>query len=132
MHRRAPGHSFSQRRPAVPAAPDFPPAPDRAVVKRALISVFDKTGLPALTGPARCSAPSRPRTRRTRARDLGPLRDAREARLACPHPSHLDRAEDRRDLDAGRRRISGCCKTAPRFALQGQEVVIGSACETIP
>jgi phosphoribosylaminoimidazolecarboxamide formyltransferase/IMP cyclohydrolase len=29
----------------VPAAPDFPPAPDRAPVKRALISVSDKTGL---------------------------------------------------------------------------------------
>jgi phosphoribosylaminoimidazolecarboxamide formyltransferase / IMP cyclohydrolase len=29
----------------VPAAPDFPPAPDRAAVKRALISVSDKTGL---------------------------------------------------------------------------------------
>src|ERR1700744_2660488 len=27
------------------AAPPFPPAPDRALVKRALISVFDKTGL---------------------------------------------------------------------------------------
>jgi phosphoribosylaminoimidazolecarboxamide formyltransferase/IMP cyclohydrolase len=30
---------------AVPAAPDFPPAPDRAAVKRALLSVSDKTGL---------------------------------------------------------------------------------------
>jgi phosphoribosylaminoimidazolecarboxamide formyltransferase/IMP cyclohydrolase len=30
---------------ALPAAPDFPPAPDRAPVKRALISVSDKTGL---------------------------------------------------------------------------------------
>jgi phosphoribosylaminoimidazolecarboxamide formyltransferase / IMP cyclohydrolase len=29
----------------VPAAPDFPPAPARAAVKRALISVSDKTGL---------------------------------------------------------------------------------------
>jgi phosphoribosylaminoimidazolecarboxamide formyltransferase / IMP cyclohydrolase len=29
----------------VPAAPDFPAAPDRAAVKRALISVSDKTGL---------------------------------------------------------------------------------------
>ncbi|HEX4710927.1 bifunctional phosphoribosylaminoimidazolecarboxamide formyltransferase/IMP cyclohydrolase [Phenylobacterium sp.] len=29
----------------MPAAPDFPPAPDRASVKRALISVSDKTGL---------------------------------------------------------------------------------------
>ena len=29
----------------MPAAPDFPPAPDRAQVKRALISVSDKTGL---------------------------------------------------------------------------------------
>jgi phosphoribosylaminoimidazolecarboxamide formyltransferase/IMP cyclohydrolase len=29
----------------VPAAPDFPPAPDRAPLKRALISVSDKTGL---------------------------------------------------------------------------------------
>jgi len=29
----------------VPAAPDFPPAPDRVPVKRALISVSDKTGL---------------------------------------------------------------------------------------
>jgi phosphoribosylaminoimidazolecarboxamide formyltransferase/IMP cyclohydrolase len=29
----------------VPAAPDFPPAPDRAPIKRALISVSDKTGL---------------------------------------------------------------------------------------
>jgi phosphoribosylaminoimidazolecarboxamide formyltransferase/IMP cyclohydrolase len=30
---------------AVPAAPDFPPAPDRYPIKRALISVSDKTGL---------------------------------------------------------------------------------------
>ena len=29
----------------MPAAPDFPPAPDRAPLKRALISVSDKTGL---------------------------------------------------------------------------------------
>jgi phosphoribosylaminoimidazolecarboxamide formyltransferase/IMP cyclohydrolase len=29
----------------MPAAPDFPPAPDRAPVRRALISVSDKTGL---------------------------------------------------------------------------------------
>jgi phosphoribosylaminoimidazolecarboxamide formyltransferase/IMP cyclohydrolase len=29
----------------MPAAPDFPPAPDRVAVKRALISVSDKTGL---------------------------------------------------------------------------------------
>jgi phosphoribosylaminoimidazolecarboxamide formyltransferase/IMP cyclohydrolase len=29
----------------VPAAPDFPPAPDRHPIKRALISVSDKTGL---------------------------------------------------------------------------------------
>ncbi len=29
----------------MPAAPDFPPAPDRAPIKRALISVSDKTGL---------------------------------------------------------------------------------------
>jgi phosphoribosylaminoimidazolecarboxamide formyltransferase / IMP cyclohydrolase len=29
----------------VPAAPDFPPAPDRVPLKRALISVSDKTGL---------------------------------------------------------------------------------------
>ena len=29
----------------MPAAPDFPAAPDRAPVKRALISVSDKTGL---------------------------------------------------------------------------------------
>jgi len=29
----------------VPAAPDFPPAPDRVAVRRALISVSDKTGL---------------------------------------------------------------------------------------
>ena len=29
----------------MPAAPDFPPAPDRAAVKRALLSVSDKTGL---------------------------------------------------------------------------------------
>ena len=29
----------------MPAAPDFPPAPDRNPVKRALISVSDKTGL---------------------------------------------------------------------------------------
>ena len=29
----------------MPAAPDFPPAPDRVVVRRALISVSDKTGL---------------------------------------------------------------------------------------
>jgi len=29
----------------VPAAPDFPPAPDKAPVRRALISVSDKTGL---------------------------------------------------------------------------------------
>src|SRR5947199_817650 len=30
---------------AVPAAPDFPQAPDRAQIKRALLSVSDKTGL---------------------------------------------------------------------------------------
>ena len=30
---------------ALPHAPDFPAAPDRAVVRRALISVSDKTGL---------------------------------------------------------------------------------------
>ena len=30
---------------AMPAAPDFPPAPDRAAPKRALISLSDKTGL---------------------------------------------------------------------------------------
>ena len=29
----------------MPAAPDFPPASDRAPIKRALISVSDKTGL---------------------------------------------------------------------------------------
>jgi phosphoribosylaminoimidazolecarboxamide formyltransferase/IMP cyclohydrolase len=29
----------------LPAAPDFPPAPDRVAIKRALISVSDKTGL---------------------------------------------------------------------------------------
>jgi len=29
----------------MPAAPDFPPAPDRVVIKRALLSVSDKTGL---------------------------------------------------------------------------------------
>ena len=29
----------------MPAAPDFPPAPDRVFVRRALISVSDKTGL---------------------------------------------------------------------------------------
>ncbi len=29
----------------MPAAPDFPPAPDKVVVRRALISVSDKTGL---------------------------------------------------------------------------------------
>ena len=29
----------------MPATPDFPPAPDRVVVKRALLSVSDKTGL---------------------------------------------------------------------------------------
>ena len=29
----------------MPAAPNFPPAPDRVVPKRALISVSDKTGL---------------------------------------------------------------------------------------
>jgi len=29
----------------MPAAPDFPPAPDRAAIRRALISVSDKTGL---------------------------------------------------------------------------------------
>ena len=29
----------------MPAAPDFPAAPDRAQIKRALISVSDKTGL---------------------------------------------------------------------------------------
>ncbi len=29
----------------MPAAPDFPPAPDRVAVRRALISVSDKTGL---------------------------------------------------------------------------------------
>ena len=30
---------------AMPAAPDFPPAPDRVAPKRALISLSDKTGL---------------------------------------------------------------------------------------
>jgi phosphoribosylaminoimidazolecarboxamide formyltransferase/IMP cyclohydrolase len=30
---------------AVPAAPDFPPAPDKVTVRRALLSVSDKTGL---------------------------------------------------------------------------------------
>src|ERR1700761_1525374 len=29
----------------MPAAPDFPPAPDRVAIRRALISVSDKTGL---------------------------------------------------------------------------------------
>ena len=29
----------------MPAAPDFPPAPDKVAVRRALISVSDKTGL---------------------------------------------------------------------------------------
>ena len=29
----------------MPAAPDFPPAPDRVAPKRALISLSDKTGL---------------------------------------------------------------------------------------
>ena len=29
----------------MPAAPDFPTAPDRAPIRRALISVSDKTGL---------------------------------------------------------------------------------------
>src|SRR6185312_17275124 len=29
----------------MPAAPDFPPAPDRVAIKRALLSVSDKTGL---------------------------------------------------------------------------------------
>ena len=29
----------------MPAAPDFPPAPDKVVVRRALLSVSDKTGL---------------------------------------------------------------------------------------
>jgi phosphoribosylaminoimidazolecarboxamide formyltransferase/IMP cyclohydrolase len=29
----------------MPAAPDFPPAPDRVIVRRALLSVSDKTGL---------------------------------------------------------------------------------------
>ena len=29
----------------MPAAPDFPPAPDRVPVKRALISIYDKSGL---------------------------------------------------------------------------------------
>jgi phosphoribosylaminoimidazolecarboxamide formyltransferase/IMP cyclohydrolase len=44
--RRSPGHfPASSQENAVPAAPDFPPAPDRAQVKRALISVSDKTGL---------------------------------------------------------------------------------------
>ena len=31
----------------MPAAPDFPPAPDRVAPKRALISLSDKTGLEA-------------------------------------------------------------------------------------
>ena len=34
----------------MPAAPDFPPAPDRVAVKRALISVSDKTGLVEAAG----------------------------------------------------------------------------------
>jgi phosphoribosylaminoimidazolecarboxamide formyltransferase/IMP cyclohydrolase len=34
-----------QQENAVPAAPDFPPAPDKVQVRRALISVSDKTGL---------------------------------------------------------------------------------------
>jgi phosphoribosylaminoimidazolecarboxamide formyltransferase/IMP cyclohydrolase len=34
----------------VPAAPDFPPAPDKVVVKRALLSVSDKTGLVEAAG----------------------------------------------------------------------------------
>ena len=29
----------------MPAAPDYPPAPDRAPIRRALLSVSDKTGL---------------------------------------------------------------------------------------
>ncbi len=32
----------------MPAAPDFPPAPDHVPVKRALISIYDKTGLPEM------------------------------------------------------------------------------------
>jgi phosphoribosylaminoimidazolecarboxamide formyltransferase/IMP cyclohydrolase len=35
----------SNQESAVPAAPDFPPAPDRVAVRRALLSVSDKTGL---------------------------------------------------------------------------------------
>src|SRR5690606_35714505 len=43
---RSPGHSSPFTEGAsMPAAPDFPPAPDRAPIKRALISVSDKTGL---------------------------------------------------------------------------------------
>jgi phosphoribosylaminoimidazolecarboxamide formyltransferase/IMP cyclohydrolase len=37
------GSTFEEK--AMPAAPDFPAAPDRAPVRRALISVSDKTGL---------------------------------------------------------------------------------------
>src|SRR4051795_8181930 len=44
--RRSPGHFPSTfKENAMPAAPDFPTAPDRAAVRRALISVSDKTGL---------------------------------------------------------------------------------------
>src|SRR5690606_17065288 len=45
--RRSPGHFplNPRRRPPMPAAPDFPPAPDRVAPKRALLSVSDKTGL---------------------------------------------------------------------------------------
>jgi phosphoribosylaminoimidazolecarboxamide formyltransferase/IMP cyclohydrolase len=45
MDRRAPGQHIPRQETAVPAAPDFPPAPDKTPVKRALISVSDKTGL---------------------------------------------------------------------------------------
>src|SRR3954451_21046135 len=44
--RRSPGHFPSKfKENAIPAAPDFPPAPDKVAVRRALISVSDKTGL---------------------------------------------------------------------------------------
>jgi phosphoribosylaminoimidazolecarboxamide formyltransferase/IMP cyclohydrolase len=39
------GVTLRRSESAMPAAPDFPPAPDRVLVRRALISVSDKTGL---------------------------------------------------------------------------------------
>jgi phosphoribosylaminoimidazolecarboxamide formyltransferase / IMP cyclohydrolase len=45
MSRRSPGPFLELQETALPAAPDYPTAPDLAPIKRALLSVSDKTGL---------------------------------------------------------------------------------------